>query len=311
MLKRKISRIAITTLCVSLMGCGGGSSDPEPADSLITPDSYEQILRELITLINATPMADTLSTQPTITDVGITFLSVSTEPVEDEVFGLGFVRDYSCDAGGSIDVHTFTEPGSRKLTFADCALEAGTFDGILKEFMIGREGSGITATNYIVDTDDQTRTLSGSQGASFFRGGPGRNRFWRDTDFDAQSSEGSLTLRSYELDVTSRFTRPSNVNDSNLFVTFYVTAPWAGEQGIQVEATLQASIVPGTAFTWQTGEVTAVADDGSQLTLTPADAAQRTFNVALSGYDGVISRQWADGFEIFCAFTDIDLCGSF
>lgn len=311
MLKRHISGIAITVLCLSLIGCGGGSSDPEPVDSLITPNSYEQILRELIKLINATPMADTLSTQPTITDAGITFVSVSSGPVEDEAFGLGFLRDYSCDAGGSIEVHTFTEPGSRKLTFADCALEAGSFDGILKEFMIGREGSGITATDYKIDTDVQTRTLSGRQGTSRFRGGPGGNRFWENVDFDTQSSEGILTLRSYELDATSMFTRPTSVNESNLSVSFDVTAPWTGEQSINVEVSLQASIEPDTAFTWRTGRVVAIAEDGSQLTLTPADTAQRTFDLTLSGLDSVITRQWADGFEIFCAFTDIDSCGSF
>jgi hypothetical protein len=287
------------------------SSNPEPVDSLITLDSYEQILRELTKLINATPMAATLSTQPATTDSGVTFVSVSTGPVEDEVFGLGFLRDYSCDAGGSIEVHTFTQPGSRKLTFTDCALQAGSFDGVLKDFIIGREGTGVTATDYSVDTDNQTRTLSGSRGASFFRGGPGRNRFWRDTDFDSQLNEGTLTLRSYELNATSRFTRPARVNESDLSVSFDVSAPWTGEQSIRVQATLQASIEPDTTFTWQTGEVVAVAEDGSQLTLTPADTVQRTFNIALAGHDSMITRQWADGFEIFCAFTDIEMCGSF
>jgi hypothetical protein len=289
------------------------SSNPQPVESLISLDSYEQILRELITLINATPMAETLNTQPTITDAGITFVSVSNGPVEDEVSGLvGFVNDYSCDAGGIIEIHTFAQPGYRKLTFADCALEAGSFDGILREFMIGRPGrgsSGITATDYNVDRDDQTRTLSGRQGGRSFSGTPGRGRFWENIDFDAQSTEGILTLSSYELDATS--TRPARANESNLFVSFDVTAPWAGEQSISVEATLQASIEPNKAFTWQTGEVVAVADDGSQLTLTPADAVQRTFNIELSGHDGVITRQWADGFEIFCGFTDIELCGNF
>lgn len=289
----------------------GNISNPEPVDSLITLDSYEPILQELVKLINGTPMAQTLSIQPAITDTGITFVSVSSGPVEDEVFGLGFVRDYSCDAGGTIETHTFSAPGSRILTFADCALEAGNFDGTLKEFNIGREGTGVTATDYSVELNDQTRRLSGRRGVSRLRSGPSSIRFWENTEFDAQSSEGILSLRSYELDVSSNFSFESRANDSNLFVSFDVTAPWTGEQSIHVEATLQASIEPDTAFSWQTGEVMVVAEDGSQLTLTPANAVQRTFNIALSGHDSVITRQWADGFEIFCGFTDIEVCGSF
>lgn len=289
----------------------GNISNPEPADFLITLNSYEPILKELVKLINATPMAQTLSAQPAVTDAGITFVSVSNGPVEDEVFGFGFVRDYSCDAGGTIVTHTFSTPGSRRLTFGDCVLEAGSFNGTLKEFNIGREGTGITATDYSIEINDQTRTLSGRQGVSRLRSGPSSIRFWENTEFDAQSSEGILSLRSYELDASSNFSFESRANDSNLSVSFDVTAPWTGEQSIHVEATLRASIEPDTAFSWQTGEVVVVAEDGSQLILTPADAVQRTFNIALSGHDSVITRQWADGFEIFCGFTDIEVCGSF
>jgi hypothetical protein len=256
-------------------------------------------------------MTATLSTQPDIADAGITFVSVSDGPVEDEVLGLGFLRDYSCDAGGNIEVHTSSQQGNRKLTFSDCALETGSFDGTLREFSIGREGTGVTASEYSVDTGNQKRTLSGSRGASFFRGGPGNNRYWNTTDFDSQSSEGVLSLRTYELDATSRLTRPANFNESDLTVSFCVTAPWTGEQSIRVEGTLQASIEPDEAFTWQTGEVVAIAEDGSQLTLTPADGVQRTFDITLSGHDSVITRQWSDGFEIFCGFTNIETCGSF
>ncbi len=187
------------------------NSNPEPVDSLITLDSYEQILQELIKLINGTPLDDTLSSQPAITDAGITFISVSTEPVEDEVFGLGFVYDYSCDAGGSIEDFRFPEPGSRKYTFADCVLEAGSFSGILKEFHVGREGSGVTATDFAVDSGDEMRILSGRHEISRFRGVAGLNRDWQTTNFDVLSSESSLTLRSYELDATSVYNpRPTS-----------------------------------------------------------------------------------------------------
>ncbi len=94
-------------------------------------------------------------------------------------------------------------------------------------------------------------------------------------------------------------------------MSFDVKAAWSGQQNIHVEVSLQASIEPDTAFTWQTGEVVAVADDGSQLTLTPDDTAQRTFNVAISGNAGLVTRQWSEGLEIYCAYADIESCGSF
>lgn len=288
-----------------------GEPDPEPVDALITLDSYESILKELVELINGTPLFDTLNTQPAITQAGITLVSVSSEAMEDEAFGLGFVYDYSCDAGGSIEEFRFTEPGSLQYTFEDCILESGIFNGVLKEFFVGREGSGVTATAYTVDTGDQTRMLSGRHESSSFRGIAGLNRYWQPTDLDVQSSESTLALRSYELEATSVYNPPEDVNDSNLRVSFDVTAAWTRELRIHVEVSLQTSMEPDSAFTWQTGEVVAVADDGSQMTLTPADASQRTFNIALSEIDSLLTRQWSEGFEIHCAFADIDTCGSF
>ncbi|ASJ76348.1 hypothetical protein [Granulosicoccus antarcticus] len=288
-----------------------GTSNPNPVDPLITLDSYEVILKELITLINATPLYDVLSNQPDISDAGITFISIGAEPEEDEVYGLGFVSDYSCDAGGSIEAFNFPEPGSQKYAFTDCALEAGRLNGVLKEFASGSDSSGNTATSFSVDTDEQTKTLSGTNGIQYYRGVAGIKRYWVETSFKVQASESTVTLNSYELDASSAYDPGDSVNNSYLIVSFDVTAPWTKDQNVHVDVTLEASLEPDTAFTWQTGEVVAQADDGSQLTLTPADAVQRTFNLTISGDDNLMSRQWSDGFEILCAYRNIDQCGSF
>lgn len=288
------------------------TTEPEqPLEALINLDSYEQILRELVDLINANPLYDTLYTQPDVDDDGITFVSISTDPVEDEEYGLGFVSDYSCDAGGSIEDFNFPEPGSRKYTFDDCALETGTFNGVLKEFYTGREGTGVTATNFSVESAEQTRLLSGTQGSSIYRGVPGLYRYWDTSSLDMSSNEGSLLVSDYELTATSVYRPDSNTYDSQLAVSFDVTAPWTENQNVHVEVSLEASIEAGNDFSWQSGNVVAVADDGSELTVTPADATQRTFDVELLGQDGAITRQWSDDFEIFCAYRDIDSCGNF
>lgn len=287
------------------------TTDPQPATALINLENYEQILQELIKLINGTPFYEVLDTEPDVTGFGITYISGSSDPVNDDVFGLGFLYDYICNAGGSLEMFVFTAPGSRRLTWENCVLEANTLNGILQHFNIGREGTGVTAREFTVETETLSSTLSGESGSSFFRGVPGRNRYWKTTSFDMLSSEGALAVRSYQLDATSAYYPPTGLKRSNLLVSFDVSAPWTAEQNIHVEVALQASLEANTIFTWQTGELVAVADDGSQMTLTPSDTNQRTFDIAISGLDGSMSRQWSDGFEIHCAYTSIESCSSF
>ena len=266
----------------------------QPSDgATIDLDSYENVLREVIPLINGAPLDATLRALPgagprfefrpteTAAPVGTAFIDQSEGSLELD----GSLKNrFSCDAGGQFEATYGVSVELGKIDFMDCTVGEKTFDGQYGFNRVGRDGYSVSADAFAVAENGVGRVLSGGRRVGYYRIGSGQNRTWESLQGGAEGIGASFdvlgdapaNVRNYNLAAVSTSfgilgdggtvqlddgqTRDvvENPVSSSLSGSFeVVSAPWTDGQSLTVSVDLRAE---RSFYTWSEADGQPVPD---------------------------------------------------
>ncbi|MFK7891928.1 MAG: hypothetical protein AB8B63_14020 [Granulosicoccus sp.] len=298
---------------------------------VIRPDSWEEILRNIVALINADralerremledrfgslsrlAISETVvgDSSGTLASLGLTLL-----PLADPANNLEV--DYSCNAGGRISFSL--TPGVRiyGVESDNCAIGGDIYDGGFNYFGVGREGESTRMDNLSATLADSTAySLSGAYRTSFDRVDVRRSAQWTDVKMKEQSASDNYSVESFTMisesasgpDFSFSFDRRPLLHSATVDGGFSVTADWTGNQPVQVTVDLMLGgsyeadeldqiVLPSQ---WTSGSIEVIAADGSRLLLSPNADDTSSAIVSVSGTDEVQQVRWNDGYQVRC-----------
>ena len=316
--------------------------DPMPGDAgapvtggaaLVTSDTYETILREIVAIANDETLDAASAGVEPVFDALTPLVRQAMETGAASGDGLAFVSSesltegggdvdytFSCDNGGSLRVRAYDDASvggpfvvrmvaDGPCTFGDAAYEGSAEKGLrfvratdfatFERFSVTRaDGDSLALDGEYSDTTPEQR-------------GPIAEKGWSDATLVGVDAGETTRVAGYTS--LRRTAAPSvlvEAASADADVRFSVTAPWSSNETLDVVVDLgfvDADLQPNDGggpypAQWRTGTIRVTAPDGSGLTLSPETGDPATFSVTIDGEGGdPIVRDWADGFQVSCS----------
>lgn len=264
-------------------------------------------------------------------------------PLEN-VYGSGIFTDatqyaeYSCAAGGGLTNYYALVGNASDAVFDNCVAGSNTYNGTtgIRNIQRGVINRFPVRDFSVTDSLGQTRTVSGEYAA-------GNLSFvvinaqsgWSSADYRGPWADGELHISNYsvvrtEIDNQSGIgstTRPGDDGELIRVIQyrvenavsgeFAVSAPWSGNQELQVtlglsfsdnaviasdpdsgEPVAYSGADPEEAFYWQDGSIEVMAEDGSRLSMTPVQGDRDAFLITNTDGDTLGPLLWEDGYAV-------------
>ncbi len=297
--------LALVT-ALSLAGCSSDNNsmmDAEvPVDTdipIINSVSFEATLRELIAIINAEQLddikdaADTLYGPDADADPqGVTFVSSIENPDT-----LRPLDTYDCSNGGTyLFDNSLQAQGGGIITLNDCLIDGVTYNGSFSRNISDTVRFGSLSSFEVIESSGSIATIDGGY-TTFITGGRNvRSLRLSDVNFSASASETAISDYSSEVSINT------NGPVRTIEEEFTVTSSFSQNEAITVTTDQVFSTTGGAAPFYETGILTAVAADGSELTVNADTGNIETFQVTINELGAVTSEtlSWSDGLQLRC-----------
>lgn len=296
---------------------------------LISEATWENVLAEVVTLINAAPLDDLDDEARTLgAAISVAMQASGMLPINGLTY-LGdnqredgqFFYHFQCDAGGDLHALDTSNGGFAvspvHLIADDCKVDDTVFDGEYQYTSSGREGSGTTIFNDLsVSLNEATTSLQGIRRITQDRISFAYSREWMETQLDLPVDGGKLTVKDYAMNSSKRTGRSDPANyyvlqsdgsrvvaskqesNASLMGEFVVSAPWTKGSTLDVRVDLRynGDYVIGGGELEGSGETVAASLSSDN----PAATVQLTLNAendnAMANWNqGSITIEASDG----------------
>lgn len=269
------------------------------------PAQVETELRGLYANLSAIFVAEAINGAPatTSTALGLTQLALADA---DEPNAL----NYSCNNGGALAITVLPDQSFYNVQAASCALEGDVHDGTYVHNGVGREGvlSELQGLS-IAKADGTSLAIEGSFSTNLSRIGFTVARNWRDTQFNIDDGQSTLTVDNYNIESTAQEgvdpnnpQRQAQLDDgtpvrytiATLIATtsgsFDVSAAWTEGQTLSVSTTLG---MDSSYATWlDNGEMADALNLANPTIANNSDGS----SIAIYRYPRTVqSTQWSSG----------------